>query len=245
MSASVHRPPVLLLTTLFLGIGLLACGGSDEATTPDAVIKEEEGPAPTAEKAKTALTEAVQAHNRYCVHPRAEQNAAFPITLVNPSSRSPTHQYQQLWVLQQVGLLDTTASKSTGGLPVHRFSMTRKGERTRYDIARSRGYQRMFCYGVPTVARIDSIKSIYNAGPNNLAKVWFAYRVENRRSWGDTSAVRNVFSNVPSLPRPNTAFTSEELLVQVDSAWVDRRLTGYSRPPEGPADSVRVKNEDE
>lgn len=237
----VRHSAVLLVTTFVLGISLLACGGSDEATAPEVVIEDKKGPVPTPEKTEPALNEALQAFNKYCVSPRAESEAEFPVKLINPNSRSPTHQYQQLWVLKQIGLLDTTATESTGGLPVHEFSITEKGERTRYDIAQSRGYQRMFCYGVPRVSRIDSIKSVYNAGPNELAKVWFKYRIEDRRSWGESAAVRNTFPGVSSLPASGTQRSAEELLVQVDSAWVDRRLTGYSRPPEGPADSVQAK----
>lgn len=235
------RQSAILFATLVLCLGILACGGSDKAASPSIVIEEEKGPAPTPEESRTALDEALRAFNRYCVSPLAEQEANFPIKLINPKTRAQTHQYQQLWVLKQIGLLDTTATESTGGLPVHEFSITRKGERTRYDIAQSRGYQRMFCYGVPKVSRIDSIKAIFNSGPNELAKVWFAYGVENRRSWGKSAAVRNTFPGVSTLPPTGTERRTEQLLVQVDSAWVDRRLTGYSRPPKGPADSVQTE----
>lgn len=237
----------VLYTTLVLGLGLLACSGSGNTTTTDTdtdtntIINNEEGPAPSIEEAQKALNEALRAYNPYCLGPRAENSADFPITLINPSARSPTHQYQQLWVLKEIGLLDTTATESTGGLPVHEFSITRQGERTRYDIAQSGGYRRMFCYGVPSVTRIDSIKALYNAGPNDLAKVWFTSRVEKRRSWSDSVAVRNTFPGVTPLPPPKAQHSWEELLVQVDSAWVDRRLTGYGRPPNGPADSVQVR----
>ncbi len=234
MRVSIHRPLALLLISVLIGFGGLACSGSEDTAKPDTIIKEERGPAPSPDEAEKAINEALRAFNRYCVGPRAESDAEFPITLVNPDSRSPTHQYQQLWVLKEIGLLDTTAASSTGGLLVHKFSITPQGERTRYDVAQSQGYRRMFCYGVPKVVWVDSIKSIYNAGPNNLAKVWFRYRVADRRSWAESAAVRNTFPGVSPLPPPESRRAAEELLVQVDSAWVDRRLTGYERPPKGP-----------
>lgn len=234
MNASVHRLPVLLITSFLVGVGLLACSGSEETKRTNIVIEEKQGPAPSADAAETALNESLRAYNPYCVSPRAESSAEFPVTLINPSSRAPTHQYQQLWVLHQNGLLDTTLASSTGGLPVHKFSITPKGERTRYDIAQSSEYRRMFCYGVPMVTQIDSIKSVYNTGPNELAKVWYRYTVEKRRSWGQSRGVRNTFPGVTPLPAPGTQRAAEDLLVQVDSAWVERRLTGYDRPPKGP-----------
>ena len=228
------RLPLLLCATLLLGLGLLACGGSGEATQQGVVIQEEEGPAPSAEEAQKALNEALQAFNGYCLSPLAESESDYPITLVNPNARSPTHQYRELSSLAQAGLLDTTAAQSTGGLPVHRFSLSPKGEQTRYDIAQSRGYQRMFCYAVPVVTKLDSIKTIYNSGPNSLAKVWFSYGYTDLGSWVNTRSLQTTFSGLSSLPSKTLSRTDTKLLVRVDSAWVDRRLTGYERPPKRP-----------
>jgi hypothetical protein len=91
----------------------------------------------------------------------------------------------------------------------------------------------MFCYAVPEIARIDSIAARYNSGPNALAQVWFAYRYANRGKWVQSPAVQRAYSGLQSLP-DRSPRTSEILLVRVDSAWVDRRLTGYARPPENP-----------
>lgn len=228
----MSRLSLLLCTTVLLGLGLLACSSSEE--TQNVIIREQEGPAPTKKEARKALNEALQAFNEYCLSPIAESQANYPITLVNPNARDPSHQYRELWSLAQAGLLDTTAAQSTGGLPVHQFSLSAKGKKTRYDIAQARGYRRMFCYAVPVVTQLDSIKGIYNSGPNSLAKVWFSYGYTDLGTWVDTPAVRNTFSGLNALPSKTLSRTDEKLLVRIDSAWVDRRLTGYERPPKRP-----------
>ncbi|PSQ95576.1 MAG: hypothetical protein BRD55_10085 [Bacteroidetes bacterium SW_9_63_38] len=235
----MRRYSLFLVAALVLGLGLLACGGSDEATSEGAnddglVVRDEEGPAPTAETTKKALNESLQAFNPHCLRPDAESQADYPITLVNPNSRAPTRQYRELWVLMQAGLLDTTAAQSTGGLPVHRFSLTKKGEQTRYEIAQSRGYEPMFCYAVPVVTQLDSIRTVYSSGPNPLARVWFSYGYTDLATWVDSSLVRSTFSGLNSRPSKTQTRSAKKLLVQVDSAWVDRRLTGYERPPKRP-----------
>jgi hypothetical protein len=237
-SFSVRRFSLSLVTALVLGLGLLACGGSDEATSEEAetglVIRDEEGPAPTAEEAKKALDESLQAFNPFCLTPIAENEADYPITLVNPNSRAPSHQYRELWALKQAGLLDTSAAQSTGGLPVHKFSLSKKGEQTRYEIAQSRSYRRMFCYAVPVVTQLDSIKSVYNSGPNSLARVWFSYGYTDLAPWVNTPILQRTFSNLNPLPSKKETYNTKKLLVRVDSAWVERRLTGYERPPKRP-----------
>jgi hypothetical protein len=228
----VSRVPLLLCTTILLGLGLLACGSSEE--TQKVAIQETEGPAPTAEEARQALNEALQAFNGYCLTPIAENRADYPITLVNPSARAPSHQYRELWSLAQAGLLDTTAAQSTGGLPVHQFSLSQKGKQSRYEIAQARGYRSMFCYAIPVVTQLDSIKSVYNAGPNSLARVWFSYGYTDLGSWVNTQAVQRTFSGLNPLPSKELSRADQKLLIRVDSAWVDRRLTGYDRPPKRP-----------
>jgi len=234
----VRRFSLSFVTALLLGFGLLACGGSDEATSEEddsgLVIQEKEGPAPTAAEAKKALNESLQAFNPYCLTPIAESEAEYPITLVNPNSREPSHQYRELWALKQAGLLDTSAAQSTGGLPVHQFSLSKKGKQTRYEIAQSRSYQRMFCYAVPVVTQLDSIKSVYHSGPNSLARAWFSYGYTDLASWVNTPILQRTFSNLNPLPSKNETYSTKKLLIRVDSAWVDRRLTGYERPPKRP-----------
>lgn len=230
----MSRPSLLLFASLVLGGCLFACSGSKDATEASVVVREEEGPAPTPEAARTALNEALQAYNGYCLTPVAEARDSYPITLVNPNARTSTHQYRELWALTQVGLLDTTATTSAGGLPVHQFDLTEKGRQSRYDIAQGRGYRRMFCYAVPVVTQLDSIKSIYNSGPNPLARVWFSYGYTDLGSWRNADSIRRTFSGLDPLPTKETRRSTRKLLVQVDSAWVDRRLTGYERPPKRP-----------
>lgn len=230
----VPRLSLLLCTSLLLGLGLLACSGGEEAASSGVVIREQEGSAPTPKEARQALNEALQAFNGYCLTPIAENQASYPITLVNPNARAPSHQYREMWSLAQAGLLDTTAAQSTGGLPVHQFSLTARGEQSRYDIAQARGYRRMFCYAVPVVTQLDSIKAIYNSGPNSLARVWFSYGYTDLGSWINTRALQNTFSGLNPLPSKTLSRADVKLLVRVDSAWVDRRLTGYERPPKRP-----------
>ena len=222
---------VLLLSSVLLSLGLLACSGG---STSEIVIQDEHGPTPTPEEARTAIGEAIAAFNRYCLAPKAQnQTDAYPVPIVNPDPAEPSFQYRQLRALVEAGLLDTTVTRSQGGLPVHRFSITAKGQQTQYEIAQARSYQPMFCYAVPKVAGIDSIKAQYNSGPNALAQVWFSYRYTNLGQWVRSPAVRQTYSGLQTLPdrRPRTA---KMLLTRVDSAWVDRRLTGYPRPPENP-----------
>jgi len=232
MPPSPSRFFVLVLGTLLIGLGLLACGGS--TPTNDIVIRDEQGPAPTPDEARTALGEALAAFNPYCLAPNAQNDTdAYPVPLVNPNPNAPSFQYRQLSALVHAGLLDTTVTRSQGGLPVHRFSITKKGQQTQYEIAQARSYTPMFCYAVPEVAQIDSIKALYNAGPNSLAQVWFAYRYTNLGKWVQSPAVRRTYSGLQSLPSTAPRPTNM-LLIRVDSAWVDRRLTGYERPPKNP-----------
>lgn len=146
-------------------------------------------------------------------------------------SGESSYRYRQLSALRQAGLLDTTVTRSDGGLLVHRFGPTESGRQSQYEIAEGQGYRRMFCYAVPRVTRLDSIKAVYNAGPNPLARIWYTYGYENRGDWVESAAVQRTFSGLDPLPAPQTRPSTDALLVRVDSAWVDRRLTGYERPP--------------
>jgi len=219
----------LLLVAAVLGAGLLACSGGDRAV----VIRDEEGPTPTPADTRKALNEALQAFNDYCLAPDAQENETYPIALVNPGTNS-SYRYRQLAALRVAGLLDTTVTRSDGGLPVHRFDLTRTGRESQYEIAQGQGYENMFCYAIPRVTRIDSIKAIYNAGPNSLARVWYTYGYQDQASWVESPGVQRSFSGLSSLPSPRARRSDRKLLVRVDSAWVDRRLTGYDRPPERP-----------
>ena len=221
----------LALVGVFLGAGLFACSGGEEAV----VVREDEGPAPAPADARVALNEALQAFNDYCLVPAAQgSDTTYPIALVNPGSSTSSYRYRQLLALREAGLLDTTVARSSGGLPVHRFGLTETGRESQYDIAGSQSYQRMFCYAIPRVTRLDSIKAVYNAGPNPLAQVWFSYGYTDQASWVESPALQHSFSGLDPLPSPQSRRSARKLLVRVDSAWVDRRLTGYDRPPERP-----------
>jgi len=224
-------PLGLVLVVTFLGGGLLACSGGDEAV----VVRDEDGPVPAPADARPALNEALQAFNDYCLVPAAQgRDTTYPITLLNPGSGTSSYRYRQLSALRETGLLDTTVARSNDGLPIHRFALTQTGRESQYDIAGSQGYQRMFCYAIPRVTRLDSIKAVYNAGPNPLARVWFSYGYTDQAAWVESPAIRRSFSGLNPLPSPQARQSARKLLVRVDSAWVDRRLTGYDRPPDRP-----------
>lgn len=234
MSAPVPRIACLLLAAFLTGVGLLACGGSEEAS--DVVTDDTKGPIPGETDARQALDEALQAYNKYCLAPAAQgSEGSYPIELFNPSPNAPSFKYKQLWALTRVGLLDTSIVRGTRGLPVHRFSLTESGRASQYDIARGRSYEPMFCYAVPRVAAVDSIKAVYTSGPNPLANVWFTYSHGALKDWIRTRLVQRAFSGLPSPPSPTDTFRTNQLLVRVDSAWIDRRLTGFDRPPERPS----------
>ena len=221
---------VHVVLVVLLGSGILACSGN-EATV---VVRDEEGPTPTPADARTALNEALQAFNEHCLAPAAQgRDTTYPIALVNPGA-STSYRHRQLNALRAAGLLDTTVARSSGGLPVHRFALTQRGRGSQYEIAQGQGYRRMFCYAIPRVTRLDSIKAVYNAGPNPLARVWFTYGYEDQASWAESPAVRRSFSGLAPLPSSQIRESDRKLLIRVDSAWVDRRLTGYERPPERP-----------
>jgi len=225
------RAPFLLFVAVVLGSGILACSGGDQAV----VIRDEEGPTPTPADTRKALNEALQAFNDYCLAPDAQGNEPYPIALVNPGTSTSSYRYRQMAALREAGLLDTTVTQSDGGLPVHRFDLTKTGRASQYEIARGQGYENMFCYAIPRVTQIDSIKAIYNAGPNALARVWYSYGYQDQASWVESPGVQRSFSGLNPLPSPQARRADRKLLVRVDSAWVDRRLTGYDRPPERPA----------
>ena len=232
MFPSVPRPALRLAAAVLLGIGLLGCGGSEEYE--DVVTNEKEGPIPTPPQAERALNEALQAFNDHCLAPRAQgRDAEYPLPLFNPSATS--FKYRQLRALSTVGLLDTTVAEGRRGLPVYRFALTKTGRASQYDIAQGQGYRPMFCYTAPEVVQVDSIKSVYTSGPNALANVWFAYSYRSPADWIDSPAIQRSFSRLPSTPSPTDTFRTEQLLMQLDSAWVDRRLAGYERPPEPPS----------
>jgi len=219
-----------VVLAVLLGSGLLACSGGDQAV----VIRGEEGPTPTPPDARKALNEALQAFNDYCLAPDAQGGGTYPIALVNPGTNTSSYRHRQLAALREAGLLDTTVAQSDGGLPVHRFDLTRTGRESQYEIAQGQGYENMFCYAIPRVTQLDSIKAIYNAGPNPLARVWYTYSYQDQASWVESPGVQRSFSGLPPLPSPQARRSDRKLLVRVDSAWVDRRLTGYDRPPERP-----------
>lgn len=232
MTLHTPRAAHCLIATVLVGLGLLACGGSEESR--DVVTDDEEGPIPTVSQAQQALNEALKAFNEHCVVPRAQgRDATYPLPLFNPSAT--TFQYRQLRSLTEAGLLDTTITPGKRGLPVHRFALTKTGRAAQYDIAEGRGYRKMFCYTVPQIIRVDSIKSVYTSGPNPLANVWFAYSYRGAADWIESRSVQRSFSGRPPRPEPNDTIRADELLMRIDSAWVDRRLTGYDRPPDRPS----------
>lgn len=231
MSVPVTRAAILTVTVL-VGLGFLACGGSEKYS--DVVTNDEEGPIPTPLQTRRALDQALKAFNEHCLAPRAQgPDADYPLPLFNPNASS--FQYRQLRALSQAGLLDTMITRGKRGLPVHRFSLTKTGRTAQYDIARGRSYKSMFCYAVPRVVTVDSIKSVYTSGPNPLASVWFAYTYPELADWIESRPVRHSFSGLPPKPSPSDTVYTDQLLMRVDSAWVDRRLAGYDRAPQRPS----------
>ncbi len=232
MASNVSRVALPLTATLLVGLSLLACSGSEEVN--EIVKDDEEGPIPEAQQAEQALNEALTAFNDYCLYPRAQgPRASYPLQLFNPNTS--TLRYRQLRALAEAGLLDTTITKGRQGLPVHRFALTKTGRASQYDIAEARSYRPKFCYAVPEVTRIDSIKAVYTSGPNPLARIWFTHSYPDVADWIDARLVRRSFSGRPPTPSPSDTLHTDELLIQVDSAWVDRRLIGYDRPPDRPS----------
>lgn len=225
---SVRQLFFLVAGTLVVGLGLLSCG--ETKPTSDVPISNEYGAAPTPSEARSALNAAFEAFNDYCLSP-GQQGAriSFPFSLVNPETQNRTFQYRQLEALLQVGLLDTSHVEARRGLPLVRFALTQKGKEAQYNIVKGRGRQTAFCYAVPQVTALDSIKSIFNSGPNPLAKVWFSYQYQNRGEWINADSIQKVFANIRSLPQPNQNESAEKLLVRVGTTWTDRRLAG-SRP---------------
>jgi hypothetical protein len=234
MTGSMPRAVLLLLGTLLAGAGLLACGGSAE-TASDVATDTTQGPIPSPASARQALNESLHAFNDYCLAPNAQSAAdSYPLELFNPSPNAPSFKYRQLWALTQVGLLDTTITRGARGLPVHRFPLTDAGRAAQYDIAQGRTYKPMFCYAVPHVVRLDSIRAVYTSGPNPLANVWFTYSYRDLGEWRRARPIRQAFSGLRPLPSPTDTLRTDQLLIRVDSAWIDRRLSGYDRPPERP-----------
>lgn len=232
MAPNVFRVALLLTATLLVGLGLLACSGSEEVN--EIVKDDEEGPIPKAQQAEQALNEALTAFNDYCLFPRAQaSSASYPIPLFNPNES--TLRYRQLRVLTEAGLLDTTITEGKQGLPIHRFALTETGRASQYDIAEARSYRPKFCYAIPEIARIDSIKAVYTSGPNPLAQIWFTYSYQDVADWIESRRVQRSFSGLPPRPSSSDTLHADELLMRVDSAWVDRRLTGYDRPPDRPS----------
>lgn len=215
----------LLIGALLLSLGLLACGETRPAS--DVLISNEQGPTPSPQEARAALNEALEAFNDHCILP-GEQGAqiTFPFSLVNPDTRNRTFQYTQLQALVDVGLLDTTHVEARGGLPVVRYEVTAKGKTAQYEVIQGRSRRTAFCYAVPQVARIDSIKSKYTSGPIPLANVWFSYHYERRGQWVETDTIQKTFANLRSVPQPNNPKTDKKLLIRVDTTWVDQRLAG-------------------
>ena len=232
MGNRVDSTPIAQWILTFLVLAVVACSGSEESTV---VTDDEEGPIPSATEARKALNEALQAFNRYCLTPSAQGGeSSYPISLVSPGSSQPSFRYRQLWALTQAGLLDTTMATTNGGLSLHRFHLSASGRQSQYEIAQGQGYTKMFCYAVPRVTELDSIKARYNAGPNALAQVWFKYSYEDLGRWVESPPIQRTFSGLSPIPSARSQSSAEKLLVRVDSAWVDRRLTGYERPPARP-----------
>lgn len=235
MSGPLSRAALLSCATLFTGLILVACGSNTETTSSDVVTDTTQGPVPSPADTRQALNEALQTFNNYCLAPAAQDaEGEYPVELFNPSPTAPSFKYRELRALAQVGLLDTSVVRGARGLPVHRFGLTDAGRSAQYDIAQGRSYKAMFCFGVPRVVRVDSIKAVYNSGPNPLARAWFAYSYQDVGDWRNAPAVRRAFSALPPLPSSNETLYTRQLLVRVDSAWIDRRLTGFARPPERP-----------
>jgi hypothetical protein len=233
MSGSPSRAALLLVATLLTGLVLVACSGNTETTTSDVTTDTTKGPIPRTAGARQALNEALQTFNDYCLAPTAQgAEGEYPLEVFNPSPNAPSFKYRELRALAQVGLLDTSVVRGARGLPVHRFGLTDAGRSAQYDIAQGRSYKAMFCFGVPQVVRLDSIKAIYTSGPNPLARVWFAYSYQDIGEWRNAPAVRRAFSALPPLPSSSETLYTKQLLVRVDSAWIDRRLTGFARPPD-------------
>lgn len=232
MAPNVSRVALFLTATLLVGLGLLACSGSEEVNK---IVKDdEEGPIPTAQQAERALKEALTAFNGYCLFPRAQaSSASYPLRRFNPNKS--TLRYRQLRALTEAGLLDTTITKGKRGLPVHRFALTETGRASQYDIAEGRSYRSKFCYAIPEITRIDSIKAVYTSGPNPLAQIWFTHGYQDVADWIESRRVQRSFSGLPPRPSSSDTLHTNKLLMQVDSAWVDRRLTGYDRPPDRPS----------
>lgn len=234
MDRPVPSSVVLLIAAIVVGTGLLACGGSTE--TSDIVTDDTEGPIPSTPRARQALNDALQAFNDYCLTPDAQApGATYPLSVFNPNPNAPSFKYQQLLALRRAGLLDTTLTQGQRGLPVHRFRLTSAGRAAQYEIAQGQDYRPMFCYAVPEVVRIDSIKSVYTSGPNPLANIWFAFSYQNIGDWIDLSSVRRSFTGLQPPPSSTDTLYTDQLLIEVDSAWVDRRLTGYERLPDQPS----------
>ena len=227
MALFSSRPVVLFLAAVVVGAGLLACSGSDDARV---VTDDEEGPIPDPETVERALNQALQAFNDYCLAPKAQGgDASYPLSLFNPDAQDPSFTYRQLRALAQAGLLDTTITRGQRDLPVYRFGLTQTGRSAQYDVARGRTLRPMFCYAVPTVTRIDSIKAVYSSGPNPLTNVWFSYSYEDFGDWIETPSVQSAFTGLPSRPSRTDTIRTEQLLIRIDSAWIDRRLSGYDR----------------
>lgn len=211
--------------TVFASAVLLACSGSEQSI----VIDDEDGPVPTPVEAERALNEALQSFNEYCI---TATESSYPVTIVNRNRGESSYQFRKLSALTEAGLLDSTLVQTDGNLPVHRFSLTQKGRETQFDIAQGRGYKSRFCYAVPAVARLDSIKSVYNSGPNPLARIWFTYEYKDRKRWSESPAIQRTFSSLPSVPSSQEKQAAKELLTRIDTTWVDRRLTGFERRPD-------------
>lgn len=236
MPGFVRHSTLLLLTIVFVGGGLLACGGGAETAESDVVTDAQLGPIPTPPSARRAVDQALQTFNDHCVAPSAQgEDASYPLELFNPSPSAPSLKYQQLRAFVEAGLLDTTVVQGQGNLPIHRFNLTRKGRAAQYEIAQSRTYTPMFCYAVPHVVRLDSIKAVYNSGPNPLASVWYAYSYRNLGDWRRSRSIRRGYTAIPPLPSASDTLQTNQLLVRVDGSWIDRRLTGYERPPDHPS----------
>lgn len=211
--------------TLLVGVGLLSCGETKSTSTVP--ISNNYGAAPTPTEAQAALNAAFAAYNDYCLSP-GQQGAhiSFPFSLVNPGTQNRTFQYRQLEALVQVGLLDTSHVEARRGLPLVRFSLTQKGKKAQYNVVKGQGRRTAFCYAVPKVTGLDSIKSVFNSGPNPLAKVWFSYQYQKRGEWVNADSIQKVFANIRSLPQRNQPESAEKLLVRVGTTWTDRRLVG-------------------
>jgi hypothetical protein len=234
MSIATRRRCLFLVAALLIGGGGLACSGSGE-TNADLVTDDSEGPIPVLKEARTALNRAMQAFNEHCMFPRVQSEEGYPVTLFNPDPEAPSFKYRQVQALEEIGLLNKTVAQDRGEVPVHRFSLTKKGKAAQYDIARGRDYTSMFCYAIPHVARIDSIKSVYTSDPNPLARVWFVYTFRDVSRWATSNAVQEAYPGTFSVPSPSDTIRANQLLTRIDSAWVDRRLTGFDRPPSRPS----------